>query len=260
MSNRTDIWSFGGGTQSIAIAVLIEQGRLPKPAHVIFADTGREASETMEYFEANVKPIFDRCGLTLEVASHDLATVDLYSNKGQLLMPVFTEGGALDTFCSNEWKKRVISRHLRSIGYGPKTPVRSWIGISRDEIGRAKQNDVAWNENYYPLLFGISPAFSRSDCVNLIKAYGMPDPPKSSCWMCPYRRNAQWRRLRDHYPADFAKAIALDEEVRAKDRSNSVYLHDSRVPLKDADLSEKPQKEGYLFGEVEHCDSGYCWT
>ena len=41
---------------------------------------------------------------------------------------------------------------------------------------------------------------------------------------------------------------------------NAVYLHDSRVPLKDADISEKPKPESWLFNEVEGCDTGYCWA
>jgi 3'-phosphoadenosine 5'-phosphosulfate sulfotransferase (PAPS reductase)/FAD synthetase len=256
---RTDVWSFGGGTQSIAIAVLIAQGKLPKPKHAIFADTGREASETMEYFEANVKPIFDKCGLTLEIAPHSLATVDLYDKHGLTLIPAFTADGASRTFCSNEWKKSVLNRYLRSLGYGPKNPVRSWIGISKDEIGRAKESDTKWNENYYPLLFGVT--MNRADCYNLIREYGLPDPPKSSCWMCPYRRNAQWRRLRDHYPGDFEKAVALDVEIRAKDKYNAVYLHDSRVPLSEANLEdEETDQNSFVFGEVKHCDSGLCWS
>jgi len=255
---RTDVWSFGGGTQSIAIAVLVAQKRLPKPKHVIFADTGREASETMEYFHANVEPIFKEIGLTLEIASHDLATVDLYDKKGLTIIPAFTENGATRSMCSNEWKRRVIARYLRALGYGPKNPVRAWIGISVDEIGRAKDSGLAWNENYYPLLFGVT--MSRSDCRNLIQEYGLPEPPKSSCWMCPYRRDAQWRRLKDFYPADFEKACLLDEEIRLKDRSNGVYLHDSRQPLREVDFSEKETAQASLFGEVKHCDSGLCWS
>lgn len=255
---RTDVWSFGGGTQSIAIAVLVAQKRLPMPKHVIFADTGREASETMEYFHANVEPIFNEVGLKLEIASHDLATVDLYSKKGELGIPAFTENGALKTFCSNEWKRRVIGRYLRSLGYGPKNPCRTWIGISVDEIGRAKESGLAWNENYYPLLFGVT--MSRTDCRQLIFDYGLPEPPKSSCWMCPYRRDPQWRRLKEFYPADFEKACLLDEEIRAKDRSNGVYLHDSRMPLREVDFSEKETAQTSLFGEVKHCDSGLCWS
>lgn len=256
---KTDVWSFGGGTQSIAIAVLIAQGRLPKPKHVIFADTGREATETMEYFNANVKPIFDNCGMTLEIAPHGLATVDLYSNKNELLIPAYTENGMLGGFCSNEWKQRVVSRYLRSIGYGPKNPVSVWIGMSVDEIGRAKPSDAKWRENRHPLLFDVT--MSREDCRLLVESYGLPTPPKSSCWMCPYRRNAQWRRLRDFYPEDFEKACQLDEEIRAKDKFNAVYLHDSRVPLREANLEEETTaQQSFVFGEVKHCDSGYCWV
>ena len=42
----TEIWSCGGGTQSGAIAVLIGQGKLPKPDLCFMTDTGREKSST----------------------------------------------------------------------------------------------------------------------------------------------------------------------------------------------------------------------
>ena len=38
----TNIWNYGGGAQSCAIAVLILQGRLPKPDFAVIADTGRK--------------------------------------------------------------------------------------------------------------------------------------------------------------------------------------------------------------------------
>jgi hypothetical protein len=39
---RRRLWSSGGGTQSTAIAVLILQGRLPKPDLAVIVDTERE--------------------------------------------------------------------------------------------------------------------------------------------------------------------------------------------------------------------------
>jgi hypothetical protein len=96
------VWSYGGGTQSCAIAVLVAQGKLPKPDLAVIADTGREASETWEYLEAHIQPLLKTVDLEVEVAPHSLATVGLYGKNGDLLIPAFTaNGGKLPTFCSN---------------------------------------------------------------------------------------------------------------------------------------------------------------
>jgi hypothetical protein len=259
MSERTLTWSYGGGTQSVAIAVLVKRGLLPRPAHVIMADTGREASETWEYTDRYVRPLLKPLGLDVEIAPHSLSKVGLYDRKGDgLLIPAYTKTGILPTFCSSEWKKAVFGRYLRSLGYGPSRPVRTWVGISKDEIGRAKPSSTDWQEFHWPLLLDVT--MSRRECVALVEDEGLPTPPKSSCWMCPYRRNSQWRKLRDEYPEDWAKAVALDEEIRAKDTRDGVWLHDSRTPLAEADLSDPDPQLSFLFGEVEGCDSGLCWV
>lgn len=105
-------WSYGGGVQSCAIAVLIAQGLLPKPELVVMADTSREATETWEYTETHIGPLFDRLGMELNIIPHTLATVDLYGTKGDALLPAYTADGAgkLPTFCSVEWKQRVVRR------------------------------------------------------------------------------------------------------------------------------------------------------
>lgn len=254
---RALVWSYGGGTQSIALALLIAAGRLPRPERIIMADTGREASETWEYTAQYVAPLLATLGLTIEMAGHDLATVDLYSHKGDLLMPAFTgHGGQLSLFCSKEWKARVVQRYLRALGYGPARPVTMWMGMSLDEIGRLRPGDYDWQDKAYPLVFDVP--MTRGECRQLIRDYGWPDPPKSSCWMCPYRRNSQWARLRDAYPADWAAAVAMDTAIRERDAAHDVYLHHSGQPLATADLSVPDEPELPLFGQVTGCDSGYC--
>src|SRR5205085_2432791 len=123
--------------------------------------------------------------------------------------------------CSNEWKQRVVRRWLRQQGYGPRHPIRLWLGMSLDEIGRVKPSGVGWIEHAWPLLFDVQ-ALRRSACRALILQAGLPEPPKSSCWMCPHRGNAQWARLKEQYPADWDKAVALDAEVRERDAQHAV--------------------------------------
>ena len=250
-------WSYGGGTQSIAIAVLVARGRLPKPECVGMADTGREATETWEYHDTHTGPLLASVGVEVEVAAHDLATRDLYAADGKTILPMYSAEGALRAFCSGEWKRDVLKRYLRAKGYGPSRPVDTWIGISLDETERLKRSRVGWQRLRWPLCFDVP--MTRAECRALIIDAGLPEPPKSSCWMCPYRQNAQWRRLRDHYPNDWRKAILLDAEVRAADAEQALYLHPDRVALADADLGqEEPVVDLPLF--AAGCQSGYCWT
>jgi hypothetical protein len=257
MAERALTWSYGGGVQSIAIAVLVARGRLPRPECIVMADTGREASETWEYHAAYTAPLLASVGLAVEVAAHDLATRDLYATDGKTILPMFSTEGALRAFCSGEWKREVVKRYLRAKGYGPARPVTSWLGISLDEVERLKRSRADWQRLHWPLCFDVP--MTRAECRALILAAGLPEPPKSSCWMCPYRQNAQWRRLKEHYPGDWAQAVALDAEVRSRDPEGALYLHHSRVPLADADLGEDAAAVDLpLFSAG--CQTGYCWT
>jgi hypothetical protein len=218
-------WSYGGGTQSIAIAVLIAQRSLPCPEFAVIADTGHEASETWEYLTKYVQPLLDTVGLKVEIAPPTLQKRGLKTEKGDL-------------------KKRVIMRYMRQRCYGPDNPAEMWIGFSRDEMGRCASSGVKWLEYSWPLLDMdgvIGQSFSRNDCRQLVIKAGLPDPPKSSCYFCPFRQNSQWKRLREHYPADWQNAVRLDEEMRAYDmqRGNTgVFVHKSRVPLAEANLED----------------------
>lgn len=262
-NHKTQVFSYGGGQQSVAIAVLIAQGKLPKPDHIVIADTGREASSTWEYLERYVRPMLKPLGLEVEIAPHDLATVDLFSGNGDVLMPMYTDQsgqkGKLASYCSNEWKKRVTSRYLRAQGV---KECDNWIGFSLDEIERVKPSGLKWLHQVYPLLDGLLEdhvpwglgsrfAMSRGDCVALIRDAGLPLPAKSSCWMCPHRGNSQWRDLRDNHPDDFQAAIDLEAELRERDPH--VFLHKDCVPLEMADLSKDSELDS-------NCSLGLCWV
>jgi hypothetical protein len=166
--------------------------------------------------------------------------------------------GQMRNFCSGEWKRDVVRRYVRSLGYGPegrseRGPVVNWLGISRDEAGRMGGDRRKWIVTRWPLIF--DRPTTRGECLELIEAHGWPRPPKSSCWCCPYRGDAQWRALRDGWPEDWSRAVALDEGLRQAD--GGVFLHRSGVPLSEADLGE-PDAPGEA-GDLP-CTSGQCWT
>lgn len=245
----TVVLNYGGGTQTIATCILVVRGILPRPEFVIAADTGREVRSTWEYMEAHARPLLAQVGLDVEVAPHDLATVDLYGHNGTLLLPVFTPTGKFSTYCSNEWKAYVVDRYLRARGIKRET---HWIGFSADERRRVKPEKPGPCQRAYPLL---DLMLTRSDCERIILDAGLPLPEKSACLMCPHRSNVEWRAVRDQCPDQWAEAIRIDEEIRDADELGAVYLHQSRVPLAEADLDAPDRKV-----PTRQCGLGACFV
>ena len=216
------------------------------------SNTTREATETWEYTIEYTLPLLERIGLRLEICTP--RNYGLYDNEQNTLprIPAYTAFGQLPLYCSNEWKRDEIRRYLRRQGYGPKHPIIQWIGLSLDEVARMKRTGRKWIVNDWPLITILKTY--RGECQQIVLDAGLPMPPKSSCWMCPYRSNMQWRRLQDHYPGDWQNAITLDYSIRERDEQHSLFIHREAVPLDQADL------ERNQLSLLDGCDSGYCWV
>ena len=165
----SEILSYGGGTQTVAMCLLVMRGLLPKPDAIIAADTGREMPTTWAYANEHMQPRMAAMGLALHIAPHSLATVDLYAHNGDLLVPTYTATGKLQTYCSNEWKARVVERYARRVLNLPK-PYVNWIGFSLDEAKRVKGH----GGRRYPLL---DLHLTRADCLRIIADAGLPPLP-----------------------------------------------------------------------------------
>lgn len=167
--------------------------------------------------------------------------------------------------CTQEYKLKPIKAAVRRrLGYPHPIPVPKGvyaevaIGISTDEIGRARDSDVRYMRNVFPLL---DLGMSRKDCERYLRANGWASVAKSSCIGCPYHGNRQWRELRDQHPDEWADAVTFDAEIRdGSARANAagaplrghMYLHRSRVPLDQAPIDrvtyvEWKDRQGDLF-------------
>lgn len=265
-------FSYGGGVQSTAALVLAAQGELDYPLFV-FANTGDDSEnpDTLTFVHDVAMPYGTAHGLdVLEVRltrrDGTQPTLKATAEGGRGVLPVYTEGGPAYRTCTTDWKIRVIERELRARGATVDDPAHVGLGISTDEIQRARTPAVdpghPLQYREYPL---IDLGLDREDCRHTIAAAGLPIPPKSSCWFCPFQRPAQWRRMRDEHPARFADAIALEEAVNrggARGRKGvPVYLSPIRRPL--AELLDEPRQLA-LFADAgapgSDCDSGYCMT
>lgn len=244
------VLSYGGGRQTVAMVLLVLHELLPRPDLVLMADTGREASSTFDYLDFLVRPALERAGIPFHLAPHSLATVDLHPKGSSVpLLPVYTATGKFRAWCSGEWKAAVNERYLRSLGIRSAV---SWIGFTLDEAHRRKsEGESPWWRSY-PLLDQVP--MTRTDCELLIERLGWPLPRKSACWMCPHRTNEEWRYVRDHEPDHWRQAIQIDQELRDEDERGGVWLHQSRVPLAEADLDAPDRRE-----PNRQCALGLCW-
>jgi hypothetical protein len=232
--------------------VLILRGELPRPDVAVIADTGRELSTTWDYMDEIVAPSMSAIGVQIEVVGTEYRRYDLISSGRTTLIPAYTtmggQRGKLPTWCSNEWKQRPVRRWLREHGHND---CDVWLGISIDEIERMKPSGLKWYRHVYPLI-EIAPT-SRAGCVALVENYGWPTPPKSRCWMCPNQGPDAWRQMRRDQPAEFAQAVALEQELQRNDPH--MFLHSAAIPLVEA--VELSDNQPNLF---DGCDSGYCFV
>lgn len=228
---RAVVWSSGGGIQSTAIAVLIWQGKLPKPDYSIMIDTGYESARTINYIHRVAQPKLAEVGVNFELIDASKYTNVNIMADGHCNIPAFrkNEDGTVSKFsthCNGTWKQQVMKRWLRERGV---ERCEDWVGISTDESRRAgKQTGLKWIENRYPL---IDLGLSRTDCVNLIKDAGWEMPLRTSCVMCPLRTKYEWLKLRVDCPEDFDRACVI--EKRIQDEDPRIFLNPSCVPLSE---------------------------
>ncbi len=169
--------------------------------------------------------------------------------------------GMIRRQCTTEFKIVPIRRKVRELAgltrkRSPTYPVvEQWIGISTDEIIRAKPSFDAWQVKRFPL---IEMRMSRADCLAWPKRHDYPLPPKSACIGCPFHDDARWRQLRDHDPDAWSEAVDVDRAIRSGLRGirGEVFLHRSAVPLDEADLST-PADLGQLDLWANECE-GMC--
>lgn len=245
------------------MAALIIKGELPRPDLAVMADTGREASEVKVFFDEVLYPELHKVGVNLYMLAHAFEvrgkltegrnTVDIYSGKDKntIIMPMFTAQrgrGMLPKFCSNEWKSRPVQRFIREKGL---TSGEIWIGFSIDEFDRMRAHDPRqkWNHTY-PL---VDLRMTRGDCIALCEDMGWGVPPRSACWMCPYRNDQEWLHLKAKGNGDFQKAVELEQFLQERDPD--VYFHDTCQPLDEVSFNEE---QGDMFSKP--CASGMCFT
>ena len=262
---QASVMLFGAGTQSIGLLLMALDGIVEIPNDVVFADTGDEPSHVYDYFAMFQDYIDKKYKFKIHTVSRNdkslsqtiIDYVDGKSNEKPKTLPYRTENGMMRyRQCTDHYKVRPIRKFIKE-KYKPnkKSTIEIWFGISYDEMERMKIAPLSWEYNRYPL---VEMEMKRIDVINYVKKHGLPEPPRSSCYFCPFHSSRYWNFLKNEHPHDFDKAINLDEKIRNyPGADNKFYLNkNGRIPkaLRDFNYTE----QAGLFSElIEEC-GGYC--
>lgn len=240
---RLRVLSLGAGVQSTTLALMAACGEIEAPDCAIFANTGDEPAAVYKHLDWLMSPgvlpfpvHIVNCSQTLRAA--------LMTGNDQARIPFYVgAGGLAGRQCTRNWKIRPIRRKIRELlGKGPKGyiapgSVESWIGISLDEAMRIKPSGCTFIHNRHIL---IEARMSRQACYTWLEERQYRIPPKSRCKYCPFQGNVGWASLKQE-SSEWEETVEFDgwlrEPAQVARFHGEVFLHHSRVPLAQADLT-----------------------
>lgn len=156
-----------------------------------------------------------------------------------------------------DFKVKVVARELKQRGATTDDPATVALGISVDEIQRAKPGidprEPTQNRTYPLLDLGMR----RNDCRKVIEEAGLPVPDKSACFFCPFHDIEAWRKLKRETPDLWDKAVWLKQHLTERRLSlgkDAVFFTRFGRPLPDV------IDDQLTFDGMDGCDSGWCMT
>ncbi len=259
--------SLGWGVQSWVMVAMSALGELPPVDVAIHSDTEHERATTYA-FAAEWTPWLEERGVrvvTVKNEGRGGTDVSVTGGKGgKIVIPAFTvdelgNKGSIRRQCTGHWKINPLRRWLQANRNGE--PVELWLGISTDEWQRAKDADVQYITHKFPLL---DMGMSRADCLDWLKAHGLPSPGKSSCVFCPFLNKKSWEQMKRENGSDWAEAVRVDKLIRSVRPPGELFVHPKAIPLEQAVTI--PEDFGYSQldllasnDEDAECDSGHCF-
>lgn len=246
--------SFGAGVQTTALSILNVRGEVGNVAHdLVFADTGGEHPETYDFIERHFRPWAEANGLHLHVVRHPRENLYEEAWRRQMIPSINTR------WCTQNQKVRLIYRWLRQNGATRREPADQQIGISADESHRAVDG---WPRLYakkrWPLC---EMRLTRADCHRIIAEAGLPDPPKSGCWYCPFQSRSSWHRLAVEHPDLLDRAVALEANAAIRNPAE-IGLVGGRGRVFDLLRGgvQLPMAFDAALENDESCTSGHCFV
>lgn len=266
------IISLGWGVQSWAMAAMVAMGEIEPIDFAIHSDTTWERESTYQFAEQWTPWLIER-GVNVVTVSDRLVATAIYADaemNKNVFIPAFgtNNNGQLRRQCTQRWKiapmRRFIAAEMKRRGMAKTEGViEQWLGITVDEIQRAKDGDVKYIKHRFPL---IELKMTRADCEYWLKKNGLPTPGKSSCVFCPYQSKPRFEALKRANGSDWQIAKEIDLVIRDKQPPHNLYIHPGRKPLTEAVTIPEDYggSQPGLFEEIDdsdaECDSGFCFN
>jgi hypothetical protein len=253
--------SLGGGVQSSAMALMAAKGEIgPMPQAAIFADTQAEPKAVyvwMDWLEKQLPfPVYRVTAGSLEESEMTLRlSIKSKKKSRKCKIPAFCKNpdgskGILGRKCTRDFKIQPIivkTREICGIKRGQKElTVTQWIGISADEMGRAKLSREPWSQTRFPLL---EKGITRDGCLKWMRDNGYPEPPRSACLFCPFHSDHEWQRIKEGDPDEWQYVIDFEKRLqevtsRCETLRSMPFLHPPLVPIDQVVLKPKKAASG----------------
>lgn len=245
------IISLGAGVQSSTMSLMAACGDItPMPKCAIFADTQTEPASVYRWLDWLEKQLpFPVIRVSAGNLRDDILT-PYWSNKNKKQtfesIPAYIlnddgTSGIMERQCTKDFKIDPVSKSItvQMREYNTHSAVK-WLGISVDEVWRAKPSRRKSVEHRWPLLMELR--FSRQDCLVWMKSHGFPRPPRSACTFCPYRGKDEWLSLSKE---EFEDAVDFEKKFQAMCRNTNLkgtpFFHRSLKPLSEVDFSTEEE-------------------
>lgn len=244
---KLTVLSWGLGLQSTALLEMSARGYLPKLDVAIFADTGFEQDYSHDIYNFYAPRAIKSGIRVIKISDQDI----FRDNFEKVSLPLFVMGTdrQIKRKCTRDYKIRPIQRRIRDLlgvnrrGRLAADLVDLWLGITVDEIHRAKDSRVAFINHKFPLL---DLNYFRDDCTQWFKGNNLPIPKKSSCKFCPYQKKCEWS---EKSPDDLALIAYLQNHIN----KNGLV----KINGQDKELSFLPYTN-LQADFFDGCDGGFC--
>lgn len=268
--NKNDflVITCGGGKNFTALIWEWYKRGYKKPDLIIFADTGSDRAKTHQHLTVvnnwlfsigwpQITYCFAQDGKTgQQVKLHEACL----KNK-TLPPPAFNW-----KTCSSRFKTEQVDKFLNN--YEParkvwgeykkltdiKNKITRVIGFDFGEDHRVGD----WSSEKYDVVYPLVEwEMDRDDCIASIAESPLPDPIKSSCWMCPNMKTHEILEMAKSDPDELKKALEVEDAYLASDAAKGRYVETEVLRRIDnkaligvvADMDKK--ELNYLLGELE---------
>lgn len=216
--NNPHVVAFGGGIDSTAMVIGLIERKEPIDL-ILFADTGGERPETYQHIDSFNAWLRERGCVEVQIV-RKMKDGQVYTLEEDCLknecLPSIAYGFKR---CSDHFKIRPQHAFMRQWQpaidvWASGGKVVKYIGYDAGETRRKENADRKVDNQYdykYPL---IDWGWEREECIDAIKAAGLPLPPKSACFFCPSSRPAEIVALAESHPDLMDRALHMEKNAK----------------------------------------------